>query len=131
MKLSDVKGDRALDVVAEIIEPISNIAEDKAASELFSRKQLPDGMTSQQFVLQRVKKGVPALVKGHKADIVAILAAIEGTTPREYTEGLTLSKLFRDCVELLLDESFETLFISAQSEDSFGSAPEITEAPEA
>lgn len=29
MKLSDVKGDRVIDVIADVIEPISNIAQDK------------------------------------------------------------------------------------------------------
>lgn len=131
MKLSDVKGERTLDVVADIIGPITSIAEDKAAAELFARKKLPDGMSPREFILRRVKKSVPALMKAHKADLIAILSAIEGTTPKKYTQDLTLAKLVKDCVELLTDESFEELFISAQSEDSSGSAQENTEAPKA
>ena len=48
MRLSDVKGERTLDVIADIIDPIANIAEDKEASELFTRKKLPDGMDPRQ-----------------------------------------------------------------------------------
>lgn len=33
MKLSDIKGERTLEVIADIINPIANIAEDETASE--------------------------------------------------------------------------------------------------
>ena len=46
MKLSDVKGDRTLEVIADLIEPICTIAEDENAAALFKREQLPDGMTA-------------------------------------------------------------------------------------
>lgn len=130
MRLSDIKGERTLDVIADIIDPIANIAEDETASALFKREKLPQGMTANQFLIQRARKAVPALLKGHKKDIIAILAAIDGTTPEEYTGALNLVRLTKDCVELLTDDAFGTLFISAQSEDSSGSAPENTEAPE-
>lgn len=131
MRLSDVKGERTLDVVADIIDPIANIAEDEVASELFTRKKLPEGMTPQKFLLQRARKAVPPLLKGHKKDVITILSTIEGTSPKAYTGALNLAKLFKDCVELLTDEAFEELFISAQNETTSGSAPESTEAPEA
>lgn len=130
MRLSDVKGERTLDVVADIIDPIANIAEDEVASELFTRKKLPEGMTPQKFLLQRARKAVPPLLKGHKKDVITILSTIEGTSPKEYTGALNLAKLFKDCVELLTDEAFEELFISAQNETLSGSAPESTEAHE-
>lgn len=131
MRLSDVKGERTLDVVADIIEPIANIAEDENASKLFSRKKLPEGITPHKFLLQRAKNAVPALLRGHKNDVITILSTIEGTDPKAYTGALNLGKLFKDCVELLTDEAFETLFTSAQSEDSSGSAPANTEANKA
>lgn len=126
MRLSDVKGERTLDVIANVIDPISNIAEDNEAAELFIRKKLPDGMTVKQFFLQRARKSVPALLKGHKADVIAILSAIEGTSPENYAEELNLAKLFKDCVELLTDEAFMTFFTSVGSnaeDDSYGSFP--------
>lgn len=131
MRLSDVKGERTLDVIAEIVDPIANIAEDEVASELFTRKKLPDGMSPKKFTLQRVRKSVPVLLKDHKNDVITILSAIEGTSPKKYTGALNLAKLFKDCIELLTDETFEELFISAQSEASSGSALESTEVQEA
>lgn len=127
MKLSEIKGERTLDVIADIIDPIANIAEDEAASELFRREKLPEGMTAKQFLLKRARKAVPALLKGHKADIIAILSTIEGTSPEDYTGALNMVKLFKDFTELLTDETFTALFISPQSGKPSGSALESTE----
>ena len=130
MRLSDIKGDRTLEVIAEIIDPIANIAEDEEASSMFRREKLPDGMTAKKFLLKRVRKSMPVLLKGHKADIIAILSAIEGVSAEEYAGALNLVKLVKDCTDLLTDEAFMELFISAQSETKSGSAQESIEAPE-
>lgn len=130
MRLSDVKGERTLDVIADIIEPIANIAEDKEAAALFRREKLPDGADARTYTIRRLKKGVPALVKSHKNDIITILSSIEGTSREAYTDKLDLLKLIRDFTELITDEAFTGLFISAQSGDSSGSALESTEGHE-
>lgn len=129
MRLSDIKGERTLDVIADIIGPIANIAEDSAAAALFRREKLPEGETPKGFMLHRVRKHLPHLLKGHKGDIIAILAAIEGVSAAAYAEKLDLVKLTKDFTELLTDEAFTQLFISAQSGIPSGSAPESTTAP--
>lgn len=129
MRLSDVKGDRTLDVIADIIDPIANIAEDGAAASLFHREKLPEGQSPKEFMLRRVRKHLPQLLKSHKEDIIAILAAIEGVSAAEYAEKLDLVKLTKDFTELLTDEAFTQLFISAQSGMPSGSAPESTTEP--
>lgn len=129
MKLSDVRGDRVFDVIADIIDPIANIAEDDAAAALFKREKLPEGMTAKKFLLARARKAAPALLKGHKEDLIAILSAIDGTSPNEYKGALNMVKLVRDVTELLTDEVFTELFISAQNQKAgapSGSAPENT-----
>ena len=130
MRLSDIKGGRTLEVIAEIIDPIANIAEDEEASTMFKREKLPDGMTAKKFLMKRVRKSLPVLLKGHKADIISILSAIEGVSAAEYAGALNLVKLVKDCTDLLTDEAFMELFISAQSENKSGSAQESIEAPE-
>lgn len=117
MRLSDIKGERTFDVIADVIDPIANIAEDPNAAELFARKPLPEGLTPKQFLLKRARKSVPALLKGHKADVISILSTIEGTSPEEYAGFLNFPKLFKDTFELLTDEAFLTLFTSAQGKD--------------
>jgi hypothetical protein len=126
LKLSDIKGDRTLEVIAEVIEPISNIAENPEAAKLFKREKLPEGVTPKEFLLARAKKSVPVILKDHKEDVMSILAAIEGVTPKQYAENLNLVKLVRDFTELLADEAFAVLFISAQNGNTSGSAPEST-----
>ena len=130
MRLSDIKGYRTLEVIAEIIDPIANIAEDEAASAMFKREKLPEGMTANKFLLKRARKSLPVLLKGHKADIIAILSSIEGVSAEEYAGTLNLVKLTKDCIDLRTDEVFMHLFISAQSEDNSGSAQESTEGQE-
>ena len=127
MKLSDIQGERVFDVIADIIDPIANIAEDDAASALFKREKLPDGMTAKAFLIKRARKSLPALFKGHKGDIIAILSAIGGVSEEQYKSELNPIILMQDATELLSDEAFGVLFISAQSGKSSGSAQENTE----
>ena len=44
MRLSNVKGERTFDVIAELIDPIYNIAMDPEAAAMFKREKLPEGM---------------------------------------------------------------------------------------
>ena len=127
MRLSDIKGDRVFDVIADIIDPIANIASDETASALFKREKLPEGMTAKSFLLKRARKAVPALLKGHKSDIITVLSTIEGVSADDYRASLTLAKLMKDTAELMTDEAFGELFISAQSGNSSGSAQENIE----
>lgn len=129
MKLSEIKGERVLEVIADVIDPIANIAEDDAASALFRREKLPEGMTAKHFLLERAKKTAPALLKGHKNDLILILSTLEGVSMEEYAESLTIPKLLSDFVDLMTDDGFTTLFTSAQSGKPSGSAQESIEAP--
>lgn len=105
MRLSDIKGERVFDVIADIIEPCCNIAQDEAAADLFDRtKKRPDGVSAKDFALDRMKRSMPALMRTHKDDLVAILAAIDGVSQAEYMDGLTMPKLVQGVFEILTDE---------------------------
>lgn len=106
MKLSDIKGDRVLDVIADIIDPIANMVQDGDVAAMFRREAVPEGMEARDFFAERMRKGLPVLLKGHKADIIAVMAAIEGVTPEQYAESLDFPKLFTDVMELLTDGAF-------------------------
>lgn len=131
MRLSDIKGERTLEVIADLIDPIANIAEDEDAAAMFKREKLPEGVTAKKFMLQRARKALPVLLKDHKVDIISILSTIEGTSPEAYCGTLNMVKLFRDFVDLMTDEGFSALFTSAQSGETSGSASESTEAQKA
>lgn len=131
MKLSDIKGDRVLDVIADIIDPIANIAQDKDVAAMFKREAVPEGMEAREFFAARMRAGMPTLLKGHKSDIIAILAAIEGVAPEKYAASLNLAKLFTDVMELLTDDAFLDFLSSSETgkgADAPGSASASSEA---
>lgn len=131
MKLSDIKGDRVLDVIADIIDPIANMVQDKNVAAMFERKAVPEGMDARDFFAERMRKGMPVLLKGHKADIIAIMAAIEGVTPDQYAESLDFQKLFTDVMELVTDNAFLDFLSSSETwkgADAPGSASASSEA---
>ena len=93
------------DVIADIIEPACNIAQDKDAASLFDRsKKRPEGMEPREFALQRVKSAVPKLMRSHKDDLVAIMSAIEGVSADDYRENVTMPKLIQGIYEILTDD---------------------------
>lgn len=115
MKFSEIKGERALDIICELIEPIANIATDDDAADYFHRVELPEGEDVYKFTYKRLQKSYPALLGRHKADIIHIMATIEGVEDREYIETLDTKKLLTSLGELLTDPVFRGFFISAQS----------------
>ena len=106
MKLSDIKGEAVFDVIADLTEPVANIAADKDASSLFEYQAVPKGVEQRDFVIARLKRALPKLMRNHKHDLVAILATLKGVEAEEYLEGLTMATLFNDVVELMNDEEF-------------------------
>ena len=115
MKLSDIKGDRVLDVIADIIDPIANMVQDKDVAVMFKREAVPEGMEARDFFAERMRKGLPVLLKSHKADIIAVMAAIEGVTPEQYAKSLDFPKLFTDVMELLTDGAFLDFLSSSET----------------
>lgn len=115
MKLSDIKGDRVFDVIADIIDPIANMVQDKDVAAMFKREAVPDGMEARDFFAKRMCKGLPVLLKGHKADIIAVMAVIEGVTPEQYTASLDFAKLFTDVMELVTDDAFIDFLSSSET----------------
>lgn len=127
MKLSDIKGERTFDVIADVIGPITNIAEDDAAMELFRAQEVPAGMTPRQFFVKRARKAAPIILKNHRGDVVEILAALEGVTPSEYVADLSLAKLIGGLVELLTDEALLDFLPQSETEGaSSGDASVLT-----
>ena len=116
MRLSDVKGERTFEVVADIIEPVYRIAQDEAAVEMLSPKPCPEGEDPKRFMARRLVAGVPALLRSHKGDLVAIMAAIEGESPsiaEENAASLDLAKLAVSLTELVSDPALMGFLASA------------------
>ena len=99
MRLSEIKGEQALDVLADIIEPVTAICIDEEIQSM-------------------VKSGVPTLkmvkpiIKNHKKEIVEILAILDGENPAEYEVNVLTLPI--KLLELLNDPSIKQLFQFAE-----------------
>lgn len=114
MKLSQIKGTDAIDVLARIIQPIANIALDKEAFEAIKLKPVDkEGKSAEEIrelAMMRVREAIPAMLGKHRDDICEIIAAINGKTRDEYVAELTFGKLLKDCMDVLTDNELLSFF---------------------
>lgn len=104
MKLSDIKGERVFDVIAEVTDPLYRIASDDAVMGAFQGAAQASGEGGETDYAKALRGIVPVLLKTHRDDLVAILSAVNGVTAEEYLEGLTMAKLLSDVYDVLTDE---------------------------
>ena len=110
-KISEIKGEDALDVLAELIDPFSDIAADQLMV----------------FYLRSDKRAfaVKQALKAHKKAVLKILATLEGKDVETYSPSLI--ELPMMLLELLNDPDVVAVFRSAETAASSGSATENTE----
>lgn len=109
MKLSDIKGSRAVDVIAELIQPLANIAGDRENIGALFKTAPVDGKTEAQSTAERLKENVPLLLKTHNADVLKILSVINDEDP----DSISVPKIITGILDLIGDEDFMALFMSA------------------
>jgi hypothetical protein len=107
VKLSDVKGERSLDVIADLIEPVVSLATSDEFKAAFKGSDGTDNA-------ERLRKYSPLIIKAHKREIVTILSTIEGVSPEEYEENMTIASVISDIAELMSDDAF-TGFLASVS----------------
>ena len=113
-KLSEIKGDDALDILAEILEPVSEIFTDKDfVNKIQSKKKI---------------NAVTVILKNHKEAILKILATLKGVDPKEYNPSLVELPML--VLGLMNDPELLPVFHLAGLKTSSGSATENTEATE-
>ena len=94
-KLSEIKGEEALDVLAEILMPIVEMWEDEEVKTGFE---------------VNVAKAVSVAIKNHKEAIIGIFASIDGKTYEEELECINLISLPADIIEILNEPAIQDLF---------------------
>lgn len=116
MKLSDIKGENSLDVVADLIEP---------CAEIMSDPEIVNGVRSNVPRIKIVKMAL----KKHKDSVIEILATLEQKTVEEYKKEMTLLSLPLALLDVLNDEALLVLFPnqSQKAKTIFGSATVNTE----
>ena len=113
MKLSEYQGEAALDILADLIEPASEIMSDKEIGEVFKQNRF---------------KAIGLAIKNHKKAVMQILATMDGIPVDEYK--CNVFTLPVKILELLNDPEMIQLFqYQGQTGDanSSGSASENTE----
>ena len=116
MKLSEFKDEKALDLVADIIEPLSILSVDEDfVNAVKSGNKL---------------KAIKIALKEHQKEIITILALLDGEDPSNYHFNLLQipKKVMSIINELEKDEDLKSLFLSSDvTETSFTSVSESTE----
>ena len=115
-KIDEIQGEEALDVLAEILVPISEIAIDPQVKKEFEK-------SAAHVVSYALKK--------YKAQVLTAMAALEGVPAEEYKPNLL--ELPKMLIEFLSDPYVQDLFMSQSQVSELlhsGSATENTEAAE-
>lgn len=113
-KISELRGEQALDVLADILEPAAEIMTDKNVVEL---------VRSEQKLL-----AIKAAIKDHKKAVLTILAILDGENPYTYDPPLMVLPL--KLIEMLNDPDVQAVFSSQgqkKGENASGSAMENIE----
>lgn len=112
MKLSEIKGEHALDIMADLMEPVTEIMSDK------------------EFV-KKCNGGEPKLLlvsyvlKNHKKACITIMALLDGEDPKKFEPNLfTLPKKL---IEIFSDEEVMMLFQSQEQMKEGASFGPVTE----
>lgn len=108
MKLSEIKGERAIEVIAELIEPIAEIASSEKIKSMFPIVP-KDGETANEAAIRAIKSNIPELLKFHKKEVAKILGILENTEP----DKLSLATIAKGLVDMASDRAFVELFSSA------------------
>lgn len=112
MALKDIRGEKALDALCALLDPVTKIMQDKEMRPL----------------MERANKGgaIKRILSEHKHEIIEILAILDGEDPKEYADKITILTLPMKLIELFNDEEL-TQFFSAQSRnDSSASSGSVT-----
>ena len=120
-KLQDVKGEEALDVLADVLEYAVKLVQNDTIREILNKKGFRD------------VEAIKVLIKEGKHEIIQIMAAIDGKPYNEFLKSLDLLTLPVMLYETFNDEALQAVFISqvqTMGVNSSGLATENTEESE-
>lgn len=100
MKLSEIKGERALDVLADLIDPVAEIFGDKEIMTALQSGKAP-------------AKAIKLALKNHKRAVLDMMATIDGEDPETYQPSLFV--LPKRLLDLLNDPEVQQLFSSQET----------------
>lgn len=115
MKLSEIKGEKALEIIADLIDPIGVLLRD----DIFKAKIQSDDRIG----------AVKYLLKNHPRDVIEILALINEEDPKTYAPNIIQLPMM--LMDLLSDSDVMSLFGSQSQSEQLASSGSVTENIEA
>ena len=95
MKLSEIKGEKALDAMADLLDPLALI---------FADPEIQRSVKNDEPKMILVKK----ILKTHKKEAIQIMAILDGETPETYE--VSLLKIPLKLLEIINDPEVQSLF---------------------
>ena len=99
MKLSEIKGEKALEVIADLLDPMS---------EIMSDKEIADNLKNGKAPIKAIKLSL----KNHKKAVLDMMAIIDGEDPETYSPSLL--EIPKRLLDLLNDPEVQRLFSSQE-----------------
>ena len=111
--LTEIKGDEALDMVADLLDPATEIMSDKDVADAYKESMV---------------KAISVAIKNHKKAVKKILALTEGEDPETYEPNVVIipARLYQILTDPVLQDLF-TLPNQRLEEATSGSVSESTE----
>jgi hypothetical protein len=109
MKLSEIKGQKAIEVIGDIIEPATEILSDPKVK--FAARS------------KNIAAAASIALKNHPAQVLRVLAVLDGEDPETYSQSLL--EIPKKLIDLLNDPELMSLFTSSdQTEAAESSGPQ-------
>lgn len=99
MKLSQIKGEAAIETLANLLEPVTEILADPDIKDAVEKKK-------PKLIIAKV------LLKKHKKKIIEILAIFNQKTYEQYVKDTTLASILVETIDMLNDEDLMAFFNS-------------------
>lgn len=111
-RLSEIKGEEAIDVMAALMSPASIILSDESVKERMKRKN------------STMAEVAAYVVKSHKDSVIDMLTILSGKTRNEYVENMSVLSLVQDVIYMFNEPELQELFTGQeQKEDGGHSGP--------
>lgn len=97
-RLSEIKGEEAIDVMAALMSPASIILSDKSVKERMQAK----GSTMAEVAAY--------VIKSHRDSVIDMLTIMSGETRNEYVESMSALSLLQDVIYMFNEPELQELF---------------------
>lgn len=121
MKISELNTDQALDVLCESAPYLGNIIEDASLTlELKRKLKIGAGASQAEIIaagIDKIAKLVPIILRAHREDVYAIIAAVNGKTLEDVSKQNAL-KTAGEIKDIVKDKAFLDFFKSLRDTEN-------------